>query len=132
MGATDPNLAWGLTTTTASDQVTLVRAFAYPNAVLSNAARAYGLSLMQDVEPAQDWGVTGGVPAGVTVALKNGWAPLSANDWQVNSIGFVSGNGRNYVLAVLTDGETTEAYGIATIEELSSLVYASLGPSGAP
>jgi hypothetical protein len=46
---------------------------------------------------------------GVTVALKNGWKYVpacTAQDescpWQVNSIGWVSGQGRDYVLAVLT------------------------------
>ena len=48
---------------------------------------------MENVAPDQRWGVSGGVPAGVTVALKNGWLPLNdANtDWQVNSVGWVSG-----------------------------------------
>jgi len=124
--STTPSYSWGLTTTTALDQVDLVKAFAFPNAVLSTQSRSYGLSLMENVESGQNWGVSGGVPPGPTVALKNGWSPLSANDWQVNSIGLISGDGRDYVLAVLTDGDPTEAYGIATIEELSSLVYAQL------
>jgi hypothetical protein len=81
---------------------------------------------MENVEPTQAWGVTGGVPPGVTVALKNGWLPLSPGDWQVNSIGFVAGAGRDYVLAVLTDDDPTEAYGIATIEGVSRLVFAQL------
>jgi beta-lactamase class A len=118
--------AWGLTTTTAADQVKLMSAFAYPNAVLSPASRAYGLSLMENVEPAQDWGVSGGIPAGVAVAIKNGWLPLAPRDWQVNSVGYVSGDGRDYVLAILTSDDPTEAYGIATIEQISSLVYAQL------
>jgi hypothetical protein len=127
--STTPSATWGLTTTTATDQVKLVSAFAYPNAALSAASRSYGLSLMEGVEPAQDWGVRGGVPAGVTVALKNGWLPLAAGDWQVNSVGYVSGDGRDYVLAILTNGDPTEAYGIATIEQISSLVYAQLAPT---
>jgi hypothetical protein len=124
--STTPSYSWGLTTTTAVDQVDLVKAFAFPNAVLSTQSRSYGLSLMENVESGQNWGVTGGVPPGVTVALKNGWFPLSANDWQVNSIGYISGDGRNYVLAVLTDDDPSEAYGISTIEELSGLVFSQL------
>jgi hypothetical protein len=126
MAQTNPSPAWGLTTTTAVDQVTLVKDFAYPNWALSNANRAYGLNLMEHVEPAQRWGVTGGVSAGVTVAVKNGWLPFGA-DWQVNSIGWVTGQGRNYVLAVLTRGSPTEGYGIDTIQGLSSQVWSTLG-----
>jgi beta-lactamase class A len=118
---------WGLTTTTAQDQVTLMAKFAYANNVLTSASRQYGLSLMENVEADQDWGVTGGVAPGVTVALKNGWLPLSSDDWQVNSIGWVSGQGRNYVLAVLTTGNPTEEYGIATITTISGVVFGALG-----
>jgi hypothetical protein len=62
------------------------------------------------------------------VALKNGWLPLDSGGWQVNSIGYVNGDGRNYVIAVLTDGGT-EANGIATIEELSGFIWRELAPS---
>jgi len=116
---------WGLTTTTALDEVTLVSNFAYPSSVLSDAARKYGLSLMEHIEADQDWGVSGGVPAGTTVALKNGWLPVGSSGWQVNSIGWISGHRRNYVLAVLTDGSPTEAYGIDTVETIARDVYRS-------
>jgi beta-lactamase class A len=118
---------WGLTTTTALDEVTLVSKFAFPNAVLSDESREYGLSLMENVEADQTWGVSGGVPVGTMVALKNGWLPLGPSNWQVNSIGWVSGDGRDYVLAVLTTGSPTEAYGIATIETMASSIFAGLG-----
>jgi hypothetical protein len=119
---------WGLTTTSALDEVILISRFAYPNAYLSNASREYGLNLMENVEADQNWGVTGGVPAGTTVALKNGWVPIPpSNSWQVNSIGWISGHGRDYVLAVLTDGNPNESYGIETIETIASAVYADLG-----
>ena len=39
-----------------------------------DASRAYVLDLMENITPSQDWGATGGVPPGVTVALKNGFA----------------------------------------------------------
>ena len=120
---------WGLTTTSALDEVTLMSRFAFPNATLSTSSRNYGLGLMEQVEPDQDWGVSAGVPAGTTVALKNGWLPLgsSGSDWQVNSIGWVNGAGRNYVLAVLTTGSPTESYGIGTIESVANSIFAQLG-----
>ncbi len=80
---------------------------------------------MENVAPDQRWGVSGGVPAGVTVALKNGWLPLDdANtDWQVNSVGWVSGDGRDYLVAVFSTGNPTEQYGIDTINGLSSVIW---------
>ena len=116
---------WGLTLTTALDEVVLVARFAYPGSVLDDASRAYGLSLMEHVEPGQDWGVSGGVPAGSTIALKNGWLPVGTSGWQVDSIGWVRGHGRDYVLAVLASGNPTEEYGIGTIETIARAVYQS-------
>jgi Beta-lactamase enzyme family len=121
---------WGLSTTVPEDQLTLLKQLIVPgpNALLSGAARSYALSLMEHVAPDQAWGVSGGVPAGVTVALKDGWLPLDdANtDWQVNSVGWVSGDGRDYLIAVLSTGNPTEQYGIDTISGLSSLVWTAM------
>jgi beta-lactamase class A len=114
---------WGLTTTTALDQVALLRRFAFPNRDLSDRSRSYGLALMEHVEAGQNWGVSAGTGAGTTVALKNGWLPLSGAGWQVNSIGWISGRGRDYVLAVLTDHDPSEAYGIATIACIATIIF---------
>jgi Beta-lactamase enzyme family len=119
---------WGLSMTTAADQVQLVRLVAYPNNVLTPASQSYELGLMSRVDPSQAWGVSAGVAPGTTVALKNGWLPLDGGGWQVNSVGYVNGDGRNYVIAVLTDG-STEAGGISSIEGLSSLVWQALAPA---
>jgi beta-lactamase class A len=127
----DPGLpAWGLTKTTAADEVKLVRAFAYGPSVLSSTNRKYGINLMSHIEADQDWGVSGGVAPGTAVALKNGWLPLdvaSSSNWQVDSIGWIKGNGRDYVLAVLTNGNASEQAGIDTISHLSDTVYSKLG-----
>ena len=149
---------WGNTTTTAADQAQLMRVFAYgrPRGVLSSAAQDYGNQLMQGVEPDQRWGISCG-PWGnvcyppnyappdpnVTVRLKNGWKtlptctkPVEQCPWQVNSTGWVQGNGRNYVLTVLTTrnpvgGGGTDGfnYGIDTIQNVSQRVWANLSPS---
>jgi len=120
---------WGLTTTTPEDQIALLRQLVTPSSLLTGAAREYALSLMRDVTPSQRWGVSGGVPAQVSVALKNGWLPLrgAASDWQINSIGWVSGGGRNYLMAVLTTGNPTEQYGIDTINQLATMVWQQMG-----
>jgi beta-lactamase class A len=131
VGLTDtrPNgVAWGLTTTSALDQVRLVQRVCYPNGVLTASSRRYALELMSHVDPSQAWGVSGGVPHQATVALKNGWLPHD-DAWHVNSIGCVRGAGRDYAIAVLVDGEPTEGSAIEAIERLSRLVWASLAPS---
>jgi hypothetical protein len=116
---------WGLSTTVPRDQLTLLRTLVVPNSLLTNAERSYALSLMENVTPDQRWGVSGGVPAQATVALKNGWLPLNSagNDWQINSVGWISGSGRDYLLAVLTTGNPTEQYGIDTIDQLAAMVW---------
>jgi hypothetical protein len=120
-----PGGYWGLTATTAPDQVRLVRALAYPTTVLGNASRDYEETLMRTVTPSQRWGVTGGVPSAATVALKNGWLPRS-NGWVINSVGHVRGADRDYAIAVLTSGSPSMGYGIATVEHLSALVWTRL------
>ena len=125
----DPGLpAWGLTTTTAQDEVKLVRAFAYGNPVLATKYRNVGINLMRHIEVGQNWGVTSGVGSSAVVALKNGWLPVTNNaDWQVDSIGWIVGSGRNYVLAVLTKHNTSEQSGIDIISNISQTVYRTLG-----
>jgi Beta-lactamase enzyme family len=121
---------WGLSTTVPQDQLTLLKQLIVPGPrpLLSAAARSYALSLMEHVTADQRWGITSGVPAGATVALKDGWLPLNpaATNWQVNSVGWVSGDGRDYLIAVLSTGNRTEQYGIDTISGLSSLVWNAL------
>ena len=120
---------WGLTTTTPTDQLALLRELIKPSTLLTGAQRNAALELMENVTPSQRWGVSGGVPAQATVALKDGWLPLNSSNtnWQVNSVGWISGSGRDYLMAVLTTGNPTEQYGIDTISQLSALVWRHLG-----
>lgn len=117
--------SWGLTTTSARDQVKILRLLATPNDLLSRSQRRYELGLMRSVVNAQCWGVAAGVPASADVALKNGWLPLSGargGGWQLNSIGFVRGSGRRYFIAVLAHSPSYR-YGLNTIEQISRLVW---------
>jgi beta-lactamase class A len=120
---------WGLTTTTAADQIALLRILIEPNALLTLSERDYVLGLMENVAPDQRWGVSAGVPPGATVALKDGWLPLDGpdSDWQVNSIGWIVGYGRDYLMAVLATGNPTEQYGIDTADWLSAIVWSAMG-----
>jgi Beta-lactamase enzyme family len=119
---------WGLTTTTPSDQLLLLRAL-IDGPLLSPAGRGYALSLMENVEPDQRWGVSAGVPPGVRVALKSAWVPLTPadTDWQINSEGWISGQGRDYLVAILTTGNPDEQYGIDTINTVSAMLWPAMG-----
>lgn len=120
---------WGETLTTARDQLRLLRIVALPNDVLRYDWRASELYLMEHVIPFDDWGVSAGPPASATVALKNGWVAIVGDDWQVNSIGAIEGDGRDYLLAVLTSGDDGKNYGIDTIDGISRVVWSALGPA---
>ncbi|ROQ31681.1 beta-lactamase family protein [Streptomyces sp. PanSC19] len=71
---------WGLTRTTARDQLALLAAV---------SRRDEALSLMGQVVHAQAWGVTAGAPRTVKVHLKNGWLPRATHAWRVHSVGIV-------------------------------------------
>ncbi|MGI8578726.1 MAG: serine hydrolase [Nocardioidaceae bacterium] len=117
-----PPYYWGLTTTTASDQLKVLGALAGKDPDLAPAEQQEADELLDQVEADQRWGVSGGVPASVTVRLKDGWLPRP-HGWVVNSIGHVRGQGHDYLIAVLTSGSRTEAHGIDTIEHLSRLTW---------
>ena len=118
---------WGETTTSALDQIRLLRELVNKHTLLDSAFKRYELGLMEHIEPDQAWGVTGGIPPSVNVALKNGWVPLTSDtDWEVNSIGRVKGEGRRYLIAILTAHDPSEAYGISTIERMSRIVWSHL------
>jgi hypothetical protein len=112
---------WGSTQTTALDRLAMIRTVVEPNGLLNDASRGYILGLMENITPSQDWGATGGVPPGVRVALKNGFA--MSTGWQINTTGWVAGDGRDYLIVVLTNGNASEQYGIDTVDGVSALVW---------
>lgn len=112
---------WGYTTTNVLDQLTMMKYFAYHNSLLTDAQRAYGLNLMQNVEPDQRWGTGYGIPSGVRVALKNGW--VTTTPATVNSVGYINGENKSYVITVLTKNNKSLSEGIDTINTISSLVW---------
>jgi hypothetical protein len=127
MQLTTPNVAWGLTTTTVGDQLKLLDELLERHGPIDRAAQRFALGLMENVTALQAWGVSGGVPAGVSVALKNGWLPFGGG-WHINSIGRIRGEGRWYLIAILTSEDPSEDYGIETASAISSLVWRALAP----
>ncbi len=114
---------WGLTQTTAADQVALLRqVFVADGSELTAASRACVRELMERIADGQRWGVSAaadgpGGTGGSGRALKNGWLRRSTTGlWVVNSIGRVESGGHGYLVAVVSRGSGTQAEGIALTE----------------
>ncbi len=111
---------WGLTSTTVGDQLRLLRALT-GHSVLNAGARAYVLSLMQNVQADQRWGVPAAATPGTVSAVKDGWLPDgSSRQWVINSIGVLEHDHHRLLMAVLSSGQPDEGTGIAQIQAAAS------------
>lgn len=112
---------WGLTTTSATDQIRLLRQLVEEEA-LDQQSRDYAVGLMKDVERDQAWGVSAAADEGTAVALKNGWLNVRADGgrWAVNSVGIVTVNGKRVLLAVLTCHHKSLSAGTDFVEDLAT------------
>ncbi|MFE5918096.1 serine hydrolase [Streptomyces sp. NPDC056468] len=116
--------SWGLTRTTATDQVKLLRAvFAEGRSAppaprgLTQASRAAIGNLMGGITDDQDWGVSAARSPGSRWALKNGWLQRNTTAlWVINSVGQVRVHGHRYLVSVLSDGNPTMESGISLVE----------------
>lgn len=119
---------WSWTWTTPADQVLFLWRLREGTPALTDAERAFTLGQMGAVIADHRWGV--GAPAGKTVAveLKNGWVQFQSTDglWAVNSMGHVAGEGRDYLLAVMTRTADFET-GREICSEIGRQVFAILG-----
>ncbi|MEV6104353.1 serine hydrolase [Streptomyces sp. NPDC051940] len=112
---------WGLTQTTAADQLRLLEAVFGEDSPLDGDSRSYLRALMGDVVDAQRWGVTAAADDPDEAALKNGWLPRTATGlWDVNSIGRVEHDGHTLLVAVLSSGHATEQAGIDLVERVAT------------
>ncbi|MFD9303158.1 serine hydrolase [Streptomyces sp. NPDC060048] len=118
---------WGLTRTTARDQIALLKAVFTQDSPLSAASQSYVRALMSAVTDGQNWGVrAAGAPGGLPV-LKNGWLPGGMPQlWAVNSVGVVERAGHTLLVVVLTDGQPTRETGIALIEQAAATAVEAL------
>jgi beta-lactamase class A len=129
-----PQDEWGLTQTTATDQLAVVNTYAYSNKTLTDTSRKTITDLLDNIESDQAWGVSAGLPNDVTVELKNGWleddetndAYANTDDWIVNSIGHIYGEGQDYTIAILSQGDPSQGYGIDAVQQLATLTWQTI------
>jgi beta-lactamase class A len=123
-------MLWGLTRTTAADQLTLLRQVFGDTSKLSEASRTCLRDLMGRIAAGQRWGVSAAAD-GSSWALKNGWLPRSTTGlWDVDSIGRVTSGGRDCLVAVLSDGNATQAAGITLVETVARTAVAVVAHGG--
>ncbi|MCH5673505.1 serine hydrolase [Streptomyces gilvus] len=121
---------WGLTQTTAADQLTLLQQVFGDDSKLSEASRSYARGLMAAVEADQRWGVSAAAD-GSGCALKNGWLARSTTGlWDINSIGRVTAGGQAYLVAVLSNGNATQAKGISLVESAAKAAVSVFAGDG--
>lgn len=116
----DGGSAWGLTSTSARDQVQLLRQVLIGEwGLIGSEYREVALDLMSSVTPDQTWGITAGVPDDWLVAQKNGFAGIT-----INSVGWVDepGTGPGYVVAIMSQGWPDHPSGIEAVETVSRAI----------
>ncbi|MFD7313948.1 hypothetical protein [Streptomyces sp. NPDC059883] len=115
---------WGLTQSTAADQIALLSAVfgADSGSPLGAGSQTYIQGLMGGIAAGQDWGVSA---AGVVTGLKNGWLARSATGlWDINSIGRIVADGHGYLVAVLSSGSVSKEAGISLVEKAAKTAVA--------
>jgi beta-lactamase family protein len=124
-----PGVEWGLTRTTASDQIRLLRAVFTPGSTagLNARSRDYIRTLMSRVVNDQAWGVSA---AGSPWELKNGWLERNTTGlWDVNSIGWITSDGHPCLVVVLSDGSTSMNQGVSLVERAARTAVSSAAVS---
>ena len=124
--------SWGLTRTTARDQLRFLGAISAAGtkaSALNARSGAVLLDLMEDVIAEQKWGVSAAAHQGDSVSLKNGWLKRSTigQRWIINSIGRITGPSLDLRLAILSQKATSQAQGIEIVEQAATLTRRHLG-----
>jgi hypothetical protein len=111
---------WGLTTTTAADQLRLLSVIFTEDSPLTAQSRGYIRTLMGNVAKDQGWGISAADdPGGTRSFVKNGWLPRSGG-WIVNSIGEAEHAGHKILIVALSDGRPAKDVGIDVLEGISA------------
>jgi beta-lactamase class A len=110
---------WGLTTTTAADQIQLLRTVFTTPSPLSPGSQNYIQGLMSQVESDQQWGIPAAADPGTPFMVKNGWLP-NPTLWEINSMGEVVHDGQQLLIAVLSANNASEQAGISLVETVAA------------
>lgn len=114
----DPTGTWGLSTTTATDELELLKQLVSARSALNSTSRGYALQLMGQVEDDQTWGISAAADPGKASQLKNGWLNIDRDGglWAVNSVGLTTAGGHPVLLVVLSQHQPDFQTGVQRVE----------------
>jgi beta-lactamase class A len=119
------NSSWGLTRTTADDQVKLLSEYVDSKGPLDADSRRTAYTLMSTVDESQDWGIPSIAKAGEQTTVKNGWDTRSADGglWAINTIGRVTSDdgGVDVSVAVLSHNNSSMDSGVSLVQKVAKL-----------
>ncbi|MDQ1741816.1 MAG: hypothetical protein QOE23_155 [Pseudonocardiales bacterium] len=119
---------WGLSTTSADDQLMLLRALASTGSPLNATSRQSALALMADVEADQRWGVSAAADPDSDTSLKNGWLGVDDDQgrWAVNSGGIVRVGGHQVLMVVLSQHQPDFGTAVDRVQQAAVKLAAAL------
>lgn len=136
LSSTVTDRGWGTTLTTSADQAKLLnQVIGLQESPLPEAQRVILRDLMKAVNPDQAWGAGTNIPAGWSVAKKNGWYQSVAGDippvgkWRINTVGMVwdQVNTPRWIFTAYSNEWPSQAAGISAWNDLAALVSGTFG-----
>jgi hypothetical protein len=123
---------WGLSTTSAPEQIMLLKNLVQPSSPLTPAHRRFALHLMENVEADQCWGVPVVADEGSTYAVKNGWLAIDddGDRWAVSSDGVVQVDGHQVLISVMTEHDESMEDGVQLVQRLARAAAAAVVAAG--
>jgi beta-lactamase class A len=117
------NSSWGLTRTTADDQIRLLSKLVDTKGPLDTDSRKTAFTLMNTVSSAQRWGIPSIARSGETTTVKNGWDTRSADGglWAINTIGRVTSDDTSVSVAVLSHDNRSMSAGVSLVQKVAKL-----------
>jgi hypothetical protein len=106
---------WANAQITAAD---MARMFAGLDPLMRGPHREFALGLLGSVIPEQSWGIPAAAGARWAVRFKGGWRSTDLGQL-VHQVAELRDGDRKLAIAVLTDGQPTQAYGIETVRGIA-------------
>jgi hypothetical protein len=123
-----PGQAWRLTSMTVGDELSLLADLTSSRSPLSAASRWYELGLIRRMAAGRQPGITAGAAPRSWLVVADRWR-TGDGTWVINGMGVVFRAGHRALVAVMSDGQSTEPAGLDQAEAaVRAAVSAITGP----